>query len=140
VPEVDFMVLCEHVRADGGVLHMLGAGLDKIGIPVVPSGCNMGIALRLKLTRNECDRPHQAEIIFQNEDGAASARLAATVQIGYPDDVPKGWPAYAVLPINMGVPIPAHGIYSVELLVDGESKKSISFIVEKPPPPVIAGA
>jgi hypothetical protein len=139
VPEVDFMTLCEHVRMDGGLLHVIGAGIDRIGMPAVPSGFNMGIALRLALTRNECNRPHDIEIIVQHEDGVRIAVLNASVTAQYPQNQRAGWHTFAAFAVNMGVPIPGYGAYSIELLVGGQSKRSISFLVEKPPPPMISG-
>jgi hypothetical protein len=38
---------------------------------------------------------------------------------------PAGWKAYALLPLNIGVPLPHYGVYSLELLVDGQMKKSV---------------
>lgn len=134
MPDVDFMVVCEHVRQEGGVLHMLAAGLDQIGIPAVPSGCNLGVGLRLTLTRAECGREHEVELIFQNEDGLRLSMVSGRFSADYPDGLPPGWPAYAGLALNLGVPVPEYGVYSLELLVDGQSKKSISLRFPPPQP------
>jgi len=37
VPELDYMVLADYVRQDGGVIHIMGAGVDTVTAPVVPS-------------------------------------------------------------------------------------------------------
>jgi len=125
MPEVDFMVVCDYVRVDGGVMHMIAGGIDTIYARQVPSAQNLGVALRLLLTRNECDRDHQMELIFQDEDGAAFARVEGQFQVSYPERVPPGWRAYALLSLNIGVPLPHYGVYSLELLVDGQAKKSV---------------
>lgn len=104
---------------------MIAGGIDTIYAGQIPSAQNLGVALRLLLTRNECGRTHQMELIFQDEDGAAFARVEGQFQVSYPDRVPAGWRAYALLSLNIGVPLPHYGVYSLELLVDGQTKKSV---------------
>lgn len=132
MPDVDFMVLCDYVRADGGLLHMIAAGIDRIHAPSVPSGQNVGIALRVSLTRAECDHPHQLQLVFQDEDGNRLSDFRAEFRTAYPTDSTPGWPATSGLALNMGLPLPRYGVYSLELLIDGQSKKSIPLLVERP--------
>lgn len=141
MPEVDFMAVCEHVRGEAGTLHMISAGLERVHLPAVPGGFNFGLGIRLTLTRLECEKPHLVEIVFQNEDGKPIGRMNATLNSTYPSNLPPGWPTRAALAMNLGLPIPAYGIYSFELAIDGQSKKSISIVVEKPPTrPALPGA
>lgn len=132
MPDVDFMVICDHVRMDGGVLHILAAGIDRIHAPSVPTQAAIGIALRLSLTRAECGRSHRIELIFQSEDGDQLLQFSAAFSSDYPEDVPAGWPANAGVPLNIAIPIPAYGRYSFELLINDESKKSIPLMVAPP--------
>jgi hypothetical protein len=126
------MVICDYVRADDGILHMIAAGIDKIHTAEVPAGRNIGVAVRLLLTRAECDRPHDVLLIFQTEDGVRLVEVTATFQVAYPEGLPPGWPAQALLPLNLGLPLPSYGVYSLELLVDGNHKKDIHVLVARP--------
>jgi hypothetical protein len=127
------MVICDYVRADRGVLHMIAAGIDRIQAPAVPSGQNVGIGLRLFLTRSECAVPHDLQLVFQDEDGARLLELNATFTAEYPDNLAPGELAGAVFPANLGLPLPRYGRYSLELLVDGLHKKSVPLAVTPPP-------
>lgn len=140
MPEVDFVALCEHVRVDNGLLHMISAGVDHAQIPAVPAGFNFGIGLRLAFTRLECEQEHAVVLVFQDEDGQSIARIDGRVRPEFPANTPPGWPTHATLAFNLGVPVPKYGIYSFELAVDGQSKKSISVIVEPPARPSLPGA
>jgi hypothetical protein len=133
VPEVDFMVLCDYVRTDNGVFHMIAAGIDRIQTPVLPAIRNVGVAIRLRLTRVECDRDHEVQLVFQGEDGQRFVEIRGVVHVVYPDTLPAGWPAFGAIPFNLGLPLQAYGLYSLELLVDGQSKKSIGVIIEPAP-------
>jgi hypothetical protein len=128
MPEVDFMILCDYVRPEGTIMHVIAAGIDRITAPSFPTAHNLGIALRLTLTRSECNYPHQIELIVQGDDGDRVAGFTGTFETGYPEDVPVGWRAYGSIPINLGIPLPKPGVYSVELLIDGNLKKSIPLL------------
>lgn len=129
MPEVDFMILCDHVRADRGVFHMIAAGIDRIHTDTVPAARNVGIAIRLSLTRVECQHSHQIELIFQDQDGERILSFTGVFEAKYPDDLPPGWPAHGAIPLNLALPLPRHGIYSLELVIDNQSKKSIGVLV-----------
>ncbi len=139
MPEVDFMVVCDYVRGEGGgVLHMVAAGVDRITPSVVPAAHNLGVAIRLNMTRAECDRQHELQLIFQDEDGGRLMELNAEFSAPYPEGLPSGWRANAVVPLNIGVPLPAYGVYSFELLIDGQTKKSVPILVSPRPEPASA--
>ncbi|HEX5496109.1 MAG TPA: hypothetical protein VFX70_16190 [Mycobacteriales bacterium] len=135
MPEVDFMVVCDYVRADAGGMHMIAAGVDRIQPSSVPYVQNLGVATRLALTRAECDVPHHIRLIFQDQDGKRILDVTATIAPKYPDDLPVGWRVKAGVALNVGVPLPDYGLYAFELLVDGQSRKSIEMVVAPPPPP-----
>jgi len=104
LPEVDFMIVCDYVRADQGVLHMIAAGVDRVFASEVPTGRNVGIGIRLLLTRNECGRPHQLELIFQDEDGVRLTEFTGQFVAEYPPNLPGGQQASVVMPLNIGLP------------------------------------
>jgi hypothetical protein len=41
MPELDYMVLAEYVRQDNGVIHIMGAGVDTVATPAVPTVVNV---------------------------------------------------------------------------------------------------
>jgi hypothetical protein len=131
MPEVDFMILCDYVRSDGGVLHMIAGGVDQISAGDVPAAHNVGIGLRMSLTRAECDRPHDIELRWQDREGEPLLQIRAAFNAEYPIGLPTGWLAFGVLPLNVALPLPAYGVYSLELLIDGVSKKSIPVLVQR---------
>jgi hypothetical protein len=90
VPEVDYALIGDYVRAEGGVAHVIGAGIDTVYAPQVPIGQNLGLLARFTFTRNECGRPHRIEIIFQDADGERLAQLVAPVEPEYPEGLPHG--------------------------------------------------
>lgn len=134
MPELDFMVVADYVRAEGGVLHMIAAGFDTMYAPAVPVMRPVGVGLRLTLSLNELQHDHDVELIFQNADGGRIAQVTARIdaQTSLPP-VPAGRPLGVVMALNLMLPLPDYGDYSLELLVDHGQKKAIPIIVTRPP-------
>lgn len=131
MPELDFAVLCEYVRQDEGkgVGHLLGGGLDTIEVGKVPSGANLGLWARILVARNECDRPHRLNVIFQDEDGERLVDVNNTFVSKWIEGYPVGWKIGAAVAFNLGVPLPREGRYSIDILINDNLTKTIPFRV-----------
>jgi hypothetical protein len=127
VPELDFAVTCDYVRAEGvGVAHVIGGGFDTIHAAEVPTGRNMGLWGRILLARNECGRPHRLEVIFQDEDGERLTELTGPVTGEWPgEDFPLAWKVGVAFAFNLGVPLPRYGLYSFDLMLNDSLVKTI---------------
>jgi hypothetical protein len=133
MPELDFALLCDYVRAEpAGVAHVIAAGVDTVYPPQVPSGQNIGVLVRLTFTRNECDRPHRIEIFFQDLDGNRLVQISGTAQAQWQEGLPTGWRQGVFLAFNMGIPLPAYSQYSFEILVNDQSVKTLNLWVAPP--------
>lgn len=134
MPQLDFAFLCDFARVEGGVAHVVAAGVDQVFAPVVPTGQNLGLLIRLEFTSNESNRPHRIEIFMQGEDGGEPLmRVEGIMTPELSPTLPPGWPQGAMFALNFGAPLPAYGIYSFEILVNDESKKSLRLNVLPPP-------
>jgi hypothetical protein len=125
MPDLDFALVCDYVRADGGVAHCIGGGFDTVYVQEVPTGHNMGIWARILVARSECGRPHRLEVIVQAEDGERAAQIAGPFEAAWPEDHPAHWAVGVGLAFNIGVPLPRAGLYSVEILINDSLAKSI---------------
>jgi hypothetical protein len=130
MPELDFMVVSDYVRAENGVLHMISGGVDTIAARSVPATRNIGIGLSLKVPRRELAVHHTIRIVFHGTDGARITEVGAELPVRA--DVPSAATTRAVrvvTALNMSLPLPAYGDYSLELLVNGNRKKEIPIYV-----------
>lgn len=133
MPNLDYAVIADFVRAEGGVAHGLGLGIDTVTAPAVPTGHNIGLLARFTFSRHECGRPHRLELIFQDIDGERLAEINATVEPEWVEGQPTGWPTGVLVGINFGVPLPNLGIYSLEMLLNDNLVKSMPLRVVSPP-------
>lgn len=142
MPELDFMIVADYVRAEGALLHMIAAGVDTIFAAAVPALHRLGVGIRLTMTPAEAAYHHQIEIILQTEDGVRVAQINGGFEAqGDVPALPPGVRPSIAIPFNINVPLPVYGRYSLELLVDGNSLKSIGLTVSPPtaataPPPL----
>jgi len=49
VPELDYAVLCDYVRTEGGIAHVIAAGIDTIWAGEIPTGQNIGLHCAIRL-------------------------------------------------------------------------------------------
>lgn len=134
MPELDFMVIADYVRAEGGVLHMIAAGFDTIYAASVPVMRHVGVGMRLTMTLAEAQYEHEVELIFQDVDGKRIAEVNGTIGAQPHVSAPlAGRPFGIAMAFNLMVPIPAFGDYSLELLIDHGHKKTIPIVVTQPP-------
>ena len=129
MPELDFALLCEHARAEGGMAHVIGAGIDTIHVPEAPIGVNLSMLLRVTYTRNECGRPHRIEVIYQDADGARIGQISGTNTPDWIEGLPASWRVGSMIAFNIGMPIPHFGEYSAEVILNDTSAKTLVFRV-----------
>jgi hypothetical protein len=141
VPYLDFMVLCDHVRPEGGLMHLLAAGIDRVMPPRLPALQTIGIAGRIGFTPGEASsgRQFEIEVEVRGPDGDRLAGVRGSVGIDSPVVVDSRLPSLGGIALNLLVPLQAEGVHTVELAVDGELIKSIPFVVQvTPDPPELA--
>ena len=128
MPELDFMVTADYVRAEGGMLHMIAAGVDVMLVPSVPAARPVGVGLRILIDVAEARQSHHVELIYQDADGQRLSQVVGTIGPLGPDQPlpPPGRPFGVPVAFNLMLPVPALGDYSLDLFIDGELKKSIT--------------
>jgi hypothetical protein len=135
MPELDYMVVADYVRQDGNVVHIMGAGVDTVFAPVVPTVQPFGIALRLTFgAEEEVGASHYLKITFQSADGEQLLVARSVFNTPPPKPgVPEHWRTAMGLAIQIPVPLPRYGDYSFELDIDdGAITKSIDVRAVRP--------
>jgi hypothetical protein len=137
MPELDYMLLADYVRQDAsGFITIVGAGIDTIVAPAIPSSQSIGIALRMTFgTTEQVGEPHHLRLMFQGPDGHLMDLGAPFVTPPQPPDIPEHWRTAVWLALRVTLPLPTYGDYSFDLDVDdGQITKSIDIRVIPPPP------
>lgn len=128
MPKLDFMIPAQFVRHLGGMLDILGAGIDTIHTAVLPTSHSLGLAVRI--TFDSTDKPgeqHELKFVFNGDDEdllTVHATLTAPPKL---DHVPMHWKTGVGLALSLTVPIPRYGDYSLVLLIDGQEAGDLDF-------------
>ena len=130
--QLDYALLCDYVRAEGGLAHVIAAGIDTIYRPEVPSVANLGFLVRLTFTDEDIDQPHQLELRLEDQEGQQVAQATGSPSLQRVEGLPDGWPYGGIVAINFGVPLPSHGPYTLTVLLDGDPVKTINLRVAPP--------
>jgi hypothetical protein len=134
VPELDYMVLADYVRQDAGVIHIMGAGVDTVTAPAVPTVQPFGVALRISFgTTEQPGEDHHLTVSFIGPDNRILDASATFVTPPRPPGVPEHWRTGLGVALQIPVPLPQYGDYSCELDIDdGAITKSYEFRVIRP--------
>jgi hypothetical protein len=127
--QLDYALLCDYVRGEGGVAHVIAAGIDTIYRPEVPTVANFGLLARFTFTDEDLGEEHRLELQLADQEGQQVARITGTPPLQPVPGLPEGWPYGGIITLNFGVPFPQHGPYRLTILLDGNPVKTIDLRV-----------
>lgn len=126
---VDSALLCDAATIREGLLHVLGGGVTRANRMGFPSPVDLTLALRILVHPSEAERPHELVVMLQSGDGDKLAEFQITFGIDGLDGLEPG--EHASVPLALKVPqsvlMPAAGLYSFELLIDGVHQATVPF-------------
>jgi hypothetical protein len=121
VLELDYVVLADYVRQDGGVTNIMAAGIDTFMIPQVPAAVPVGIVARIRFSsEEEAGARHRVDLTFQGEDGPVLEISNVFPAPSKPPGTPPHWWMSVSLVFKIALSFPRYGDYSLELVVDGD--------------------
>jgi hypothetical protein len=136
VPDLEYALLCDYVRPEGAFSHVLAANVDTLHAPAVPAAHNLGILIVEKFDQEECDRAHVVYARFRSPSGEQLVEVRAEITPQWQEGVPPGWKITGNIALNVGLPLPEYGLYTLEIaLADSRVQKTLNLRVVQPPPP-----
>lgn len=131
--QLDYMVLADYVRQDGGVTHIMGAGIDTVQAPHLPAARQIGVAVRISFdTADTVGERHQLTLSFVGPESPLLSANAAFITPPPAPGVPDHWRTGLGIAFQVPVPLPAYGDYTCELAIDDGAEidpRSIDFRV-----------
>jgi hypothetical protein len=134
MPELDFMILADYVRSEGGILHMIAAGIDTIYTTAVPATRMIGLGMRLVYADDEAIEETTLSVAFGPADGDAAMMVNGKLAPNPSQPpVPPGMPRAVVGAFNFPLPLPGYGIFSLGLTLGDSPAKTILVAIAPPP-------
>lgn len=130
MPKLDFMILADYARTDGGVMHIMAAGVDTINAPSVPFGKQLAVAVRFVVDHEDVPgKVHQLGLIFADDDKVLATVGGHLAIPDRPDGLPIHWKVGLALALPIGLPFPSFGDYSLTLTLDEKELHSVDLRV-----------
>ena len=127
-------ILCDFATVREGLLHLLGGGINRLWREQFPAQMGSTLALLLEIHPTETERQHTISIFLIDEDGRRLAEVSADFQVGR--NAAQSRPGENILmPLIVSLQqmeIPAPGAYSVEIMMDGQHKRSLTVYASSP--------
>jgi hypothetical protein len=128
MPELDYVILADYVRQDDGTMHIMAAGLDTIHIPaaVLPAAFQVGVAVRIMFSsQDSVGQEHKLSIEFSGPDGSQLLTAAQHFPTpAPPEGIPPTWRHAVGIAFRVPLPLPAHGEYELQLMLDDDPRLS----------------
>jgi hypothetical protein len=132
MPEIEYLLLADHVDASSGKLNALGAGWTDLSRVVGTSGppvSHFGIGVSVLIPWTETNRRHHLVVRIEHEDGEPLlGSIEADLEVGRPPGLPHGADQRAVLAMNADIQFPRAGGHRVVADL-GDQMRSASFRV-----------
>ncbi|MFD5912474.1 DUF6941 family protein [Streptomyces massasporeus] len=119
------MIVCDFVRVDQGVFHIIGGGVQNLHFPSFPAAHNLGVAVRLVMEGDDWGRGHTFSLALIDEAGIKASDITFGFTPTEPPSPLPGLPLTAALPLNVPLSFPHEGRYTVELSVNGEAMRAV---------------
>ncbi len=131
MPEIDYVVLADYVRQDAGMTHIMGAGIDTFYVPEDrPAAVPVGIVARISFSsRDDVGAEHNISLVFQGPGGDLLTITRRFSRPPAPPDVPEHWRTALSIAFRLALPIPGHGDYRLQVMLDDDPRLSRSLDV-----------
>ena len=122
-------VLCDFASVREGLLMIIGGGVTNLWRDELPAPMGCSVALLLALHPMEFGRPHEIEVLVQDEDGRQIAHVQGGFTAGT-DDVTPGDHLNVPLALDLrNVVIDNYGRFAVNIGIDGTHQAAVTFRV-----------
>lgn len=128
---VDFAILCSSALEHGGLVSILGGGLDRISGPQLPMQLVVTLATRIIWEDGELGRPQVLRLLVEHgDDGEQLARIEGSAVPNRRPDAPRDLPVGSVLIQPLPLDIRRAGRYRVVVAINGEPLAVLPLIAE----------
>lgn len=127
-------MLCDFATVREGLLHILGGGINRLWREEYPAPLGVTLALLFEVHPTEMDSEHTLEVVMIDADGKEIGNVSADFAIA-PDPGASRPGETLILPLVVPlqqVILPQPGAYSVEILIDGQHKRSLGMLAAPP--------
>lgn len=133
---VEWAVACRHVEVHDNLGTLIGAGIDRVGVPQVPVNIPVAIAVRLAVAQADVGVEHQLSMKIRDNDMNEVAELTTGFRTdGEQVHALPGWEGHIIIPIVVVLPAKEEGPYILTVSIAGTSFDVPIIVAVNAPPP-----
>ncbi|MGH7686574.1 MAG: DUF6941 family protein [Candidatus Dormibacteria bacterium] len=145
MPEVEFVILANHIEALNGLLYVSGGGWTDHYRPMPPGSpdyiSHLGIGVSAVVPWTDTNVQYQLVVRLETEDGKDVFEVLPTLVAGRPPNLPPGSDQRVVYAMNVEITFPHAGGYRILARIEGvNSPRSVTFRVHDVPLPKMEGS
>ena len=124
---VESALLCDAATIREGLLHVLGAGVTRVGRPMFPTTLGIALAVVIAVEADEAGE-HRLDVHLVERPDTRVAGLAVEFAVASPaGEEPEDWVSVpVVLPADQ-MPLPRPARYEMRVLIDDEQLAALRF-------------
>lgn len=131
--EVEFLILADAAQAVSGKLYMLGGGWSTLHPLTLPFTHQVGVAVGFRVPWQETNQVHRLEIAVVTADGnPVLPPLQGQLEMGRPPGLRPGSDQTVVMAMNANAKFERDGRYEVQVRVEDQLVKTVTFDVAPP--------
>jgi len=129
---VDWAIPCRYAEENAGLATIVGAGIDRLHVSELPGQVGVLIALRIVLREDELGHEHEIAFTLYDPTMAEVAHLDGHFSAEAHPAKEPGWETGMITPTAHNFAVTEYGTYSLEVLIDGHSEKTIPLLIREP--------
>lgn len=138
MPQIENLILANHVESLNGLLYVMGGGWTDLTRNVVPEApfppTHLGIGMSVLVGWVETNRRHRVLVYIEPEDsGEPLLRADAELEVGRPPGAVEGADQRAALAFSGEVVFPGPGGFRLVAEIGDQETRTVSFRVHDQP-------
>lgn len=133
IPQIDALIVANHVEAINGLLYLSGGGWTDLHRRIldgsVPSS-HFGIGMAVRVAWHETNKKHHYVVEVQADDTQqAIVHTEGDISVGQPPQLARGSVQHAIVAISIDMTFPKAGSYRIVATIGGNDETIWAFRV-----------
>lgn len=126
-PEIEFLILAEHVEAIHGKLYLMGGGWETMHVAQFDVPVTLSLAVSVQIPWHATNHAHNVGVSVETADAEVLTAQERQVMVGRPAHIEPGAAQRTLLVMQFTVELPGPGRYVVVATVNETPQARASF-------------
>ena len=125
---IEWLILADAAQVVGQKLYLLGGGWDTLTVNTgFPIQHRCAVVASFRIPWNETNKPHDVELIIEDQDSRELLKVAGQVEVGRPPGIPNGQSQRAQIAAEGVLEFQEPGTYVIRARIAGQEGHTVPF-------------